>query len=268
MPELPEVETVRRQLLPLYQGKTIDNIVLRTPYLLKNAEPELFCNILRGKRLNDILRHGKFLTFVCEDLYPVFHLGMSGIFLSDRANSLYPQHIHVDIEFDDGSMLYFQDMRKFGKIWLYEDVPDFPTLGLDPINDTITLDRFREMLGQRGTAIKLFLMDQAHIAGIGNIYASEILHDAHILPKRPVKDLTNKETEALWQSITKILDLAIEKFGTSYSAYRTVSGETGDNQNFLQVYQRNDKPCYRCGEVVQKVVMGSRSTFYCEGCQN
>lgn len=267
MPELPEVETIRRQLLSLCRDQVIDTVTVKTPYLLKNCTAAVFQDALQGRRVKDLSRIGKYLIWECEEVYPVFHLGMSGIFLLDRRESRYPQHIHVEIRFAAGLSLYFQDMRKFGKIWLYPHYPEIPTLGTDPITGSITPMQLRNWLQRRNTTLKQFLMNQTPIAGIGNIYASEILFESCLSPYRKSDELTAAEAERLLQAIGRILNDAIERFGTTYSAYRTVNGQSGENQNFLKVYQRDGQPCVKCGETIIKTVMGSRSTFYCPRCQ-
>jgi formamidopyrimidine-DNA glycosylase len=267
MPELPEVETIRRQLIPLYRGEIIYKVNLKTTSLLKNCPAEDFQCDLSGKRVVDFLRRGKFLIFHCENLYPVFHLGMSGIFLQDKGESRYPQHIHLEMKFESGKELYFQDMRKFGNIRLYKELPQFPELGVEPLNGELTVEKLTEMLRAKKMNIKQFLMSQEHIAGIGNIYASEILFEAQISPLRRTFELNEAEVVALDRAIGAILISSIEKFGTTYSAYRTVAGSSGENQHFLRVYQRAGEGCYRCGGIVQKIVLGNRSTFFCGECQ-
>lgn len=267
MPELPEVETIRRQLIPLYRGEIIRKVNLKTPSLLKNYAAEDFQRDLAGKQLVDFLRRGKFLIFHCGDVYPVFHLGMSGIFLQDKAESRYPQHIHLEMKFESGKELFFQDMRKFGNIRLYKELPQFPELGVEPLNGELTAEKLAEMLRSKKMNIKQFLMSQEYIAGIGNIYASEILFEAQISPLRRTFELGEAESAALHRAIGAILISAIEKFGTTYSAYRTLNGTSGENQHFLKVYQRAGEGCYRCRGVIRKIVLGSRSTFFCENCQ-
>lgn len=266
MPELPEVETIRRQLLPLYRGEIFREIRLSALAALQNCRAEDFQR-LAGKRIDDFHRRGKFLIFECQGIYPVFHLGMSGIFLKSKAESLYPQHIHAEMRFKSGKELFFQDMRRFGNIRLYSEFPQFPGLGIDPLGAEFTAGRLNALLAAKKMNLKQFLMDQRYIAGIGNIYASEILFRARLSPHRKTHELKSRERAALFQAIPAILASAVENFGTTYSAYRTVTGESGENQHFLQVYQREGEPCHRCGRAIIKTVMGSRSTFYCEKCQ-
>ncbi len=267
MPELPEVETIVRQLRKFYLNKRIVSITAKPVILFKNVSSLEFEEALHGKLIERIDRHGKFMFWKVEDLYIVFHLGMSGIFIRDVAASLYPQHIHVSFTFADQSNLYFQDVRKFGKIELHSQQPDFAHLGIDPTKQNFTLINLKKLLNLKKMNIKSFLMDQRIIAGIGNIYANEILFFSGINPYRIASTLEEEEIEKLYRMIKKILTDAIKKFGTSYTAYRTIEGIEGDNQNFLKVYQKMGTPCPQCGQELKKVVQNSRSTFYCAKCQ-
>jgi formamidopyrimidine-DNA glycosylase len=192
---------------------------------------------------------------------------MSGIFLNDRSLSLYPQHIHLSFNFQDGRSLHFQDVRKFSKVFLYSVPPSFPELGIDPLGENFTLNNFKKLLTLRKIAIKNLLMDQQLIAGIGNIYANEILFQSKINPQRQGDTLSTTEKIRLFNSICLILTEAIDHFGTTYTAYRTVEGEAGENQDFLKVYQKAGEPCSQCGNQIKKIVLNSRSTFYCPKCQ-
>lgn len=268
MPELPEVETVRRQLLSAYRNDRIESVRVNNPSLFQNCSGSGFISGLQGRRLIDVSRKGKYLIFSCEDSYPVFHLGMSGIFLQDAGRSKFPQHIHVEIGMRSGKHLYFQDVRRFGKIWLYDRFPALEHLGVDPVSDGLDYLSFRKMLCRSASNLKLFLMDQSHLAGVGNIYASEMLFEAMISPLRKTNSLSGRESLALYSALKNILYRAIDNFGTTYSAYQTVEGESGQNQNFLRVYQCAGRACLRCGATIQKTTLGSRSTFYCPVCQN
>jgi formamidopyrimidine-DNA glycosylase len=267
MPELPEVETIRRQLVPIYLGETIDHVKCQKVRIFQNVTPEKFARSLTARKILDISRYGKFCIFYFDGVYAMFHLGMSGIFLNNKQTSLHPQHIHIEIHFASGKSLYFQDVRKFGKVWLFTRKPEFANLGIDPTTRKFTLNNFRKLVTLKQMNIKFLLMNQSVLAGIGNIYANEVLFNSRISPLRKSNELTEKEISNLYSSIKLILGQAIVKFGTSYSAYRTVSGDRGSNQNFLKVYQRAGQACYRCGRTIKKIVMGSRSTFYCPNCQ-
>jgi formamidopyrimidine-DNA glycosylase len=192
---------------------------------------------------------------------------MSGIFLKDKTESAYPQHIHVELHFESGKQLFFQDARKFGKIWLYREYPQLPQLGIDPTITKLTSPALQNLLENRQMNMKAFLLDQSIIAGIGNIYASEILFRAKISPLRKANEVNETEIPALRQAIDFVLHSAIEKFGTTYSVFRTPNGQPGENQHFLKVYQRDGEPCVHCGGQIKKIVLGSRSTFFCENCQ-
>ncbi|RMG69141.1 MAG: bifunctional DNA-formamidopyrimidine glycosylase/DNA-(apurinic or apyrimidinic site) lyase [Calditrichaeota bacterium] len=267
MPELPEVETIRQQLDAVFRRKRILRLVVRTPQLLQNCTPEQLRSVLEGKRLQAVKRRGKFLIFDCEGAYPVFHLGMSGIFLQSKEQSRFPQHIHLAIQWDSGKWLYYQDVRKFGKIWLYRQPPRFPGLGPEPLDKKFTLSKLKKLLNLTRLNIKRFLMDQSRVAGIGNIYANEILFEAGISPLRPACSLNEEEIQRLHGAIRRVLKSAIQRFGTTYSAYRTVTGENGQNQHFLKVYQRAGQPCFRCGEPIARIWIDKRSTFFCPKCQ-
>ena len=267
MPELPEVETVARQLKSYYLGKIITEVETKPGRIFINCTPKEFSQALINKKLQNIDRYGKFLIWEVDGIFPVFHLGMSGAFFRDRNKTSYPKHIHLSFKFSDNSRLFFQDIRKFGKILIFKDKPQFPELGPDPFSENFTLINLRELLNLSAVVIKTFLMDQHRIAGIGNIYANEILYRAGISPFRPARSINRKEAEKLFQAIRYILQKAISNFGTTYSVFQTVEGIDGENQNFLKVYQKEGKTCSRCGGEIKKVYINKRSTFFCEKCQ-
>lgn len=267
MPELPEVETTVRQLRHYYLHKRIVKVEAKPVKIFREISPEEFVRFLENRKILAIERHGKFFYWNAEGVFPVFHLGMSGIFIRQKAQSKYPQHLHLAFYFEDGSELYFQDARKFGKISLLQEKPQFEELGPDPLKENFTLNRFKQLLHSKSINIKALLMNQRTIAGIGNIYASEILFRAGIHPLRKANSLDSGTAQKLHRSILTILQDAVERFGTTYSAYRTVEGSTGANQNFLKVYQRHGQPCFTCGKPIQKTLINNRSTFFCDHCQ-
>lgn len=267
MPELPEVETIARQIRQKFVGRRISRIEANQSKIFQNVTAEEFSRMLLNRKLERVGRYGKYLYWVFDDISVLFHLGMSGIFIKEKSFSRYPQHIHICFNFENGSRLYFQDVRKFSKISLHKNSPSFTSLGIDPTQPNFSLSKLKNLLISKSAAIKPFLMDQQLIAGIGNIYANEILFDAKINPQRRASSLSAREIQRLHHSIANILRSAIEHFGTSYSAYRTLGGEVGENQKFLKVYQRKDLQCPNCGTSIAKTVMNSRSTFYCKKCQ-
>jgi len=267
MPELPEVETIRQQIERSYLHATIARVEAKPVRIFQNVSSSWFSKTLKGKKITAVHRYGKFMYWKVGTVFPVFHLGMSGIFINDTSLSLYPQHIHISFYFGDGRTLHFQDVRKFSKIFLYDQPPNFSELGIDPLSKNFTLNNFQKLLTLKKMAIKNLLMDQRMIAGIGNIYASEILFRSRIHPLRPANSLTLEEIGDLFKNIRAVLSDAIDHFGTSYTAYRTVEGERGENQNFLTVYQKTKEPCLYCGRPIEKMMVNSRSTFYCPICQ-
>ncbi|NOX36937.1 MAG: bifunctional DNA-formamidopyrimidine glycosylase/DNA-(apurinic or apyrimidinic site) lyase [Calditrichaeota bacterium] len=267
MPELPEVETIRRQLQQHYRGEQIHRLEVHTPTLLKNLSPEALVEAVTGKTIQNFRRRGKFLIFEIDHQQLVFHLGMSGIFVQDVHQSRYPRHIHLSFTFRSGKQLHYQDVRKFGGIWWYRTPHHFPELGMEPLSQNFTLNKFKKLLHLRRMNIKRLLMEQSIIAGIGNIYANEMLFQAGISPLRRSDTLSVDEVRRLHRAIQDVLKAAIERFGTTYSAYRTVEGQSGENQKFLKVYHQQGQPCPRCGKPIQKIVLNGRSTFYCPGCQ-
>ena len=201
MPELPEVETIRRQLESCYKNKVIREVVAQDVKIFQNVTSAEFSQAVAGHKINAFYRQGKFMYWDLGDLFPVIHLGMSGIFLTDRNASRQPKHIHIEFIFDDGDRLYFQDVRKFGKIYLYQKRPDFPDLGIDPTDEKFTLIKFMSLLNLKGIKIKSLLMNQKNIAGIGNIYASEALFLAGIHPERAANKISEKESAKLYKAI-------------------------------------------------------------------
>jgi formamidopyrimidine-DNA glycosylase len=267
MPELPEVETTAIQLRNQYKGMRIIEVLVQPVTIFQNVQPTDFAKRIKGKTLKQISRHGKYLIWEMENLCAVFHLGMSGIFIGDRERSHYPQHIHISFTFEYGNELFFQDVRKFSKVWLHAAIPKFIDVGEDVLSEKFTLNKFKKLLNLRSVSIKNLLMDQRMMAGIGNIYASEILFDAGVHPDRKCSGLNEIEIRRLHRSLKKIIKLAIDRFGTTYTAYLTVEGTPGENQNFLKVYQRDGQFCVNCESPIEKYILNSRSTFYCPKCQ-
>ncbi|MEK7823603.1 MAG: bifunctional DNA-formamidopyrimidine glycosylase/DNA-(apurinic or apyrimidinic site) lyase, partial [Candidatus Eisenbacteria bacterium] len=273
MPELPEVETVRRLLEASVLGRTIRAVRLSGQRLRKPI-PRDFPRRLAGRRLLAARRHGKYLLLDLDGgLTLLSHLGMSGRWLfHPRAPHTVTPHVHACIRFTDGSQLWFQDPRRFGLLRLVrtERLPADPSLaglGFDPVADPPTGATLQALAGGARVSVKGFLLDQRRIAGIGNIYASEILHRAGLDPRtgagavRPARWVTiARETRA-------VLGEAIERCGTTFSTYRTLWNEPGGYGDELRVYDRTGEPCRACGTAIRRIVQGARSTFYCPRCQ-
>jgi formamidopyrimidine-DNA glycosylase len=273
MPELPEVETVRRMLEAHVLGRTVRSVRL-SGARLREAVPRALPRMLRGRTLTGVRRHGKYLLLdLSGDLTLLSHLGMSGRWLFYPKPEPQPLlHVHARLTFEDGSQLWFQDPRRFGVL---RAVPTgrlsadraLSRLGPDPIATPPTGDAFTVLARGARVSAKTFLLDQRRIAGVGNIYASEILHRAGVDPRRQAGRLRAPEWRAVAAETTKVLNEAIERMGTTFSMYRTLWNEPGTYGEKLLVYDRADQPCRRCRTPIRRVVQGQRSTFFCPACQ-
>ena len=273
MPELPEVETVRRMLDESVRGLTIRAITL-SGHRLRERIPAALPRRLRGRTIERVERTAKFLLVGLDGgLTLLSHLGMSGRWLVLRPGERPAlQHVHARIRFTDGTGLWFQDVRRFGLLRLVPTAdlgrdPALARLGPDPVAEPPTGAGLRAVARGSRVAVKTFLMDQRRIAGLGNIYASEVLHRAGLDPRRRAGALTELEWEAVAAEIRTVLAEAIAGMGTTFSTYRTVWGEPGRYGESLRVYDRANEPCYRCGATIRRIVQGQRSTFYCPSCQ-
>ena len=273
MPELPEVETVRRNLEATILGRTIASVRL-SGKKLRVAIPRTLARSVRGRRIVTIDRHGKYLIVRLDGgISLLSHLGMSGRWLFfDDPPSRRMAHVHVRIRFADDSELWFQDPRRFGLLKhvpteRLERDPAIALLGPDPIASPPRGEALREQARGSRIAIKNFLLDQKRVAGIGNIYASEILHRAGVDPRRRAGMVTGAAWTAVAREIGAVLGEAIDRMGTTFSMYRTLWNEPGTYGDQLRVYDRAGEPCRRCRTPIRRIVQGQRSTFYCPRCQ-
>jgi formamidopyrimidine-DNA glycosylase len=273
VPELPEVETVRRMLEEHVVGRAIASVRL-SGHKLRSRVSATITRRLPGHRVVGVRRHGKYLLLdLSGGLTLLSHLGMSGRWLFSRESTEDPgDHVHVSVAFRDGSRLRFQDPRRFGLLRLlateavFRD-PSLAILGPDPVACAPSGEWLRDLACGKKVSVKNFLMDQRRLAGIGNIYASEILYRAGIDPRRPAGAASPTEWDAIAAEITAVLGEAIDRMGTTFSAYRTLWNEPGTYGEKLFVYDRAGKPCRRCGTSIRRIVQGQRSTFYCPECQ-
>lgn len=259
MPELPEVEVLRKELEPILTGKTILEVNVLDPRLRVQRES------LEGKTILPLERLGKYLIFPFkEGGYLVVHLGMTGQ-LEVTPENVPHKHRRVYFVLSSGMYLSFIDPRKFGKMFFLEAYQALQEkLGVDPLSPDFTFLRFLSLL--RGTKrLKDFLLDQRNIAGIGNIYASEILFRARLHPKRSASSLSFEEKERLFTSILAVLKEAIAAKGTTIRDFRRPSGEEGNFQDLLSVYGKTQ--CPQCGTPIVREVISSRSTYFCPRCQ-
>jgi len=288
MPELPEVEVVRRRLSALVLDRAITEVrVSRANYAFLTLPGQLRRRLL-GRRFLEIKRHGKYLLFDLDDASRlVVHLGMTGQLITSHAVNprLYhshekapngargefvpDEHTHLSLDFADrGAGLHFRDTRKFGKLlWLPKGAEDprLTRLGVDARE--ITASQLAEASARRRIAVKTLLLDQAGLAGVGNIYADESLFLARIAPLRKAHSLTEREVKVLTQCIRRVLERAIAKGGSTIDDYVHPDGSEGQFQHSFSVYGRDEKPCRRCRTLIERVVIGQRSSHFCPNCQ-
>ncbi|MFW2338889.1 MAG: bifunctional DNA-formamidopyrimidine glycosylase/DNA-(apurinic or apyrimidinic site) lyase [Acidimicrobiia bacterium] len=275
MPELPEVETVRRALVPALEGSTIREVeVGHARMLRRQPRPRDFIDRLTGRQVRSISRHGKFLLTELEgDLTWVTHLGMSGrIRLVPPGEDPVP-HTHVVVMSDSDVDLHFVDPRTFGFMAVF--TPDelasqpFAQLGPDALTNLPRFPQLIPRLSGRRSPIKSVLLDQRFLAGLGNIYADEVLHRSRIRPHRLAGSLASDEVRLLRNAIKPVLEAGLRWGGTSLNdlAYLLPDGRAGEYLNRLTVYGRESEPCNRDGTVIQRSVIGGRSSFWCSTCQ-
>ena len=293
MPELPEVETVRRGLEPILVGNAFTHVEQRRPDL-RFPLPKRFGERLEGRKVEALDRRAKYLLARLDDgEVLVMHLGMTGRFAIDKANgapgapghfahrqSPVPKHEHIVFHLGDGTAVRYSDVRRFGLMDLVpasalDSYALFKGLGVEPLGDELTPEWLAGKLKGKATSIKAALIDQRLIAGLGNIYACEALHRARISPLKLAGTLATKsgkptkKTEALVEGIKTVLTSAIKAGGSSLRDYRHTDGRLGRFQHSFKVYGREGKPCRRtgCDGIIRRIVQNGRSTFYCPTCQ-
>lgn len=274
MPELPEVETVRKGLEQLVVGKVIEKVTVHWPRIIEEPDVPLFCQLLKGQRILAIQRRGKFLIFKLTDHDLVSHLRMEGKyeFFPEATTAQLTKHTHVLFDFTDGSQLQYRDVRKFGRMALLaKDSADsykgIQQLGPEPLPDQFVLQEFKKGLRRSHKAIKPLLLDQRLVTGLGNIYVDEALWQAKIHPEQPANTLTDGEITTLHEAIIDVLARAVTAGGTTIRTYLNALGEAGTFQLSLNVYGQTGKPCPRCGREIIKIKVAQRGTHLCPNCQ-
>ncbi|MDS1030750.1 DNA-formamidopyrimidine glycosylase [Bacillota bacterium LX-D] len=273
MPELPEVETVRRSLEKRLLGRKIKKVNIFMPKLIKIPGPEDFERGLEGARIDALKRRGKYLLICLSTGFIwVTHLRMTGQLIYSRPNDEVQKHTHLIFELDNGDQLRYVDIRRFGTIYLLKPeefslVKGLRELGPEPLGDDFSFEKFSNELKNKKGKLKQLLLDQRFIAGIGNIYADEILFDAGLQPERLANTLNDDELQKLYRSIRSVLQLGIANRGTSMRNYVDGDGRTGDFQKLLKVYGKGGQPCPKCGRILLKQRVGGRSSCYCKHCQ-
>lgn len=286
MPELPEVETIKNDLKQLIVGKEITDIRSEFPDIVKMDFSEFKKEVV-GTKITDVRRRAKSLIIQLTEKYLLIHFKMSGHVMvtnSDREvkNGIWlkrdgefadPQNQFVRIQFflGDGKQIAFSDLRRFGYIKLVSqsELDKFlGEYGPEPLEKGFTLEILDSILQSKKWPVKKVLMEQKLVAGIGNIYADEILFDARIHPQKPANSLDKNQTKTLFDSIQKILKLALENRGTSTSDYRDARGKRGNYGNIRKVYRKTGEPCpYGCGGKIERISLGGRGTHFCPKCQ-
>jgi formamidopyrimidine-DNA glycosylase len=264
MPELPEVETIKRELDKVVVGKKVADVIINNAKVIREPKREKFIKELKNVKIKKIIRRGKLLIFeLSSGKSLTIHLKMTG-------QLIYPGNAkksRVSFKMSDGKLLDFNDSRLFGELRIldnWQNLKFIKELGPEPFN--IDFKKFREILKNRKTKIKVLIMDQKFISGIGNLYANEALFRARIDPRRPANSLSDKEKDLLFKEIKNTLSEAIKYGGSSVDDYVRVSGKPGNYARYHKVYDRKGEKC-RCGGIVKRIVLGGRGTYFCPRCQ-
>ncbi|MEA2428962.1 MAG: formamidopyrimidine-DNA glycosylase [Thermoleophilaceae bacterium] len=273
MPELPEVETIRRHLAPHVEGRVVERMEVLDPRWSEPAPPDELSAAVEGRRVERVSRRGKYLDWELEDeVHLVMHLRMTGNILLVRPEDPQPPYVRVQIALDSGERALFTDPRRFGTgiVLLGDAARDAyfsERLGVEPLSPDFTAEGLRAVARGRKQPVKAFLLSQERIAGVGNIYADEALFRARIHPQRPVGSLTRPQLEALRAAVVESLVAVIDARGASIDDFRHPDGARGSFQDCFLIHLREGEPCVRCGRTVKKMRAAGRGTYVCERCQ-
>jgi formamidopyrimidine-DNA glycosylase len=274
MPELPEVETIKRQLAPHLEGRTLEQVEILDPRWSSPAPPAEIAAALEGRRVEAVERRGKYFDLeLSDEVHLVMHLRMTGnLLLIPAGEEGERPHTRVRIALDDGSRLLFCDPRRFGTglVLLGDAARDAyfeRRLGVEPLGPDFTADALRALARKRRSPVKAFLLSQERIAGVGNIYADEALFRARIHPLRPVGTLRRPQIEALRDAVVESLEAGIDARGASIDDFRHTDGARGSFQDRFLVHRREGEPCPRCGAAILKLRAAGRGTYVCPRCQ-
>jgi formamidopyrimidine-DNA glycosylase len=270
MPELPEVETVRRQLDPELRGRRIERLEVLDPRWCRPAPPAELEGSVSGATIRGLGRRGKYLLLGLDgERTLVMHLRMTGnLVLGERSAS--ERHLRARFRLEDGREVWFTDPRRFGEAFLIEDAElagRFERLGPEPLSDEFTAEALASIASGRTAPLKSFLLDQSAIAGVGNIYADEALFRARLHPLSPAASMKPEHHAALRDGVVAALEAGIAGGGASIDDYRDGRGERGTMQDEFLVHTREGEPCPRCGAAILRIVVSGRSTYYCPSCQ-
>lgn len=274
MPELPEVEVIRRYLDEAVRGLVITDVEILRPQQIEHPAPAAFKKLVTGQTIAGFARRGKYLClhFVSGSRV-FFHLRMTGSLVYEPSGKTADPYARVIFSLSDGGLLVFADVRTFGRLYgLRADESDallkgLAALGPEPLSTDFSSAYLAEAVRGRKQPIKSFLLDQRRVAGIGNIYADEALFCARIFPGRPAESLTEAECQRLQASVQKVLQDGLKDGGTTFRDYRNGEGGHGHHQEHLCVYHREGQPCRVCGVRIEKFTLGGRGTHFCPHCQ-
>jgi formamidopyrimidine-DNA glycosylase len=269
MPELPEVETISRDLRKELVGRTIEGVTVAWEGCVDRPSAAAFCDRVAGCRIEGVGRRGKFLVLTLSSGWALLvHLRMTGSLRVRKGGAPWQAHERLSFQLDDGKELRFVTVRKFARLYLVEDPEEvLGDLGPEPLHEGFSLSSFRALMKNRRRTIKPLLLDQRFIAGLGNIYVDEALFRARIHPQRAAHTLTSDELDRLYEAIREVLREAILDRGTTRSDYVRPNGSEGTHQEKLLVSGKAGEPCPRCGTEIERLVVGGRGTYVCPVCQ-
>src|ERR1035437_8937208 len=280
MPELPEVETVVRDIRPQIKGRLIAKVWVNEPGILRYPNKKVFKKELKGLFVKDVHRKGKYIFLnlaenetVLVSKILIIHLGMTGRLLLNEPEEIVKKHTHLRLWLSSGLELRMEDPRRFGRLILgteqeLKEKGLMPEVGPEPFGESLTLDQFSKIIKSSKRPLKALLLDQKKIAGLGNIYTDESCYRANVLPNRYADSLSEDEISGLYQAMYYVLEKSVSLRGSSIDDYRDGFGNKGANQDVLQVYARTGRPCFVCGTLLSGIKLAGRTTVYCSSCHN
>ena len=275
MPELPEVETIRRQLAPHMEGRVLESVEVLDPRWCEPAHPGEVADAVRGRRIEAVHRRGKYFVVALEDdVHLVMHLRMTGnlLLVAEADDEPARPHLRARMALDDGNRVLFVDQRRFGTGIVLLGTPALDDyfdrrLGVEPLGPDFTAEALREIAAGRRAPVKASLLTQERIAGAGNIYADEALFRARVHPLRPVGTLKRPQLAALRDAVVASLEAGIDARGATIDDFRHADGARGSFQDRFLVHRREGEPCPRCGTAIRKMRAAGRGTYVCPKCQ-
>ena len=268
MPELPEVETTLRGIAPFVEGENITKLTVKQPSL-RWPVPENLPDIAYGQNIKQLSRRAKYILLELEKGSMLIHLGMSGSLRVVDPSDIWRKHDHIEMQLSNGRALRYHDPRRFGCwLWSAEHHYQLESLGPEPLSNEFDGDRLYRLSRNRKVAVKPFIMTNAVVVGVGNIYATEALFRSGIRPDRAASRISKKRYQLLADNIKEVLAEAIKQGGTTLRDFVNSEGQPGYFQQSLDVYGRGGKPCKKCGTTLKELKLGQRSSVYCPSCQS